>query len=194
MSDYHFFLPILSAVVIAVVRFLEIGAKRDTIPGRVREHWTLRVFMLVGLVMLAGSIAEFIVRGERLSWPFFVAGWICALGSFYIRRRAIAALGKFWSLHVEIRAEHQFVQSGPFRWMRHPTYFSMALELLAFGLMLKAVIMLLVIPFLYLPALLARLKIEEAALIEKFGDAYREYQRRTPAVFPCKLPPRHAKT
>src|SRR5262249_48704256 len=110
------------------------------------------------------------------------------LASFYLRRRAIAALGKFWSLHVEIRDTHQFVQSGPFRFMRHPTYFSMMLELLSVGLLLQAFYMLAFIPFLYFPVLLFRLKLEESALIEKFGDAYGDYQRRVPAIFPVRWP------
>ncbi|NDJ15643.1 MAG: hypothetical protein EBY17_31475, partial [Acidobacteriia bacterium] len=41
-------------------------------------------------------------------------------------------------LHVEIRETHQFVRTGPFRWMRHPTYFSMILELLSAAFILQA--------------------------------------------------------
>ena len=186
MFTPEFFLPVLSAIVIALARLFEVGTKRKTIAGPVREHWSLRLFVLVGMIMLVGSIAEFVVRAQRLSWGFFAAGWACALLSFYIRRKAIAALGKFWSLHVEIRDSHEFVQSGPFRFMRHPTYFSMVLELLSVGLLLKAFFMLAIIPFLFVPALLFRLKLEEAALIEKFGDAYRAYQRRVPALFPYR--------
>ena len=66
---------------------------------------------------------------------------------FRLRWAAIAALGKFWSLHVEMRENHEFVQSGPFRFMRHPTYFSMILETAALGLICSAWWMLAVIPF-----------------------------------------------
>ncbi len=184
MFTPSFFLPILSACLVTALRMLEIATKRNTIAGPVREKWSLRLFLLVGLIMFGGSIAEYLWEKQTLSWPFFAAGWACALLSFYIRRRAIAALGKFWSLHVEIRDTHQFVQAGPFRFVRHPTYFSMILELLAIGLLLHAVIMLLVIPVLFFPVLLWRIRMEEAALIEKFGGAYREYQKRVPAVVP----------
>ena len=115
-------------------------------------------------------------------------GWTCGLASFGIRRSAIAALGKFWSLHVEIRETHEFVRSGPFRWMRHPTYFSMMLELLALALILQAGWTALLVAVLFVPALLARVRLEEAALVEKFGEAYRAYQRSTPAVIPWKGP------
>jgi len=182
------YLPIISAVGIFVARVSEVGTKRDTIAGPVRENVTFLLFFFIGIFMLAGSILEYICRGWNISWPMFALGWVSAICSFAIRRRTIAALGKFWSLHVEIREEHQLVRSGPFRWMRHPVYFSMILELLAWGLLLNALVMLLIFPFLFVPALLMRVRLEEAALVEKFGEAYRQFQAETPAIFPYKLP------
>jgi protein-S-isoprenylcysteine O-methyltransferase Ste14 len=167
---------------------MELRTRRETVSGPVRERLTLRLFLLAGALMLVGSITEFFLRSNRLEWVTFVAGWACALASFSIRRRAIAALGKFWSLHVEIRENHEFVQSGPFRWMRHPTYFSMILELVSGALILNAFFTLAAIAVLYVPALLLRLSLEEKALVEKFGAAYQDYQRRTPALFPVKWP------
>jgi len=181
-------LPIASALIIFLARLAELATKRKTVAGPVKENLTFRLFMLAGVLMVAGSLTEFILGGQNISWPEFVAGWLCAFGSFFIRRRAIAALGKFWSLHVEIRESHEFVQSGPFRWMRHPTYFSMILELLAGGLILNAHYSLLIIPFIFFPALWLRLKLEETALIEKFGEAYHVYQKTTPAIFPYRWP------
>jgi len=178
--------PMASVVVIFTARLKELATKRDTIPGPIKEHWTLRLFVLAGLLMLASSLTEFLWRSERLRWPTFVAGWMCALVSFVIRWRAITALGKFWSLHVEIREDHQFVRSGPFRWVRHPTYLSMILELVTAPLILNAYYSLWVIPLLFLPVLWMRLRIEEAALVEKFGEEYRRYQQTTPAIIPYK--------
>ncbi len=134
MKSVGIVLPIASVVLIYLVRLVELGTRRDTISGPIRERLTLRLFMLAGTVMVAGSVVEFFVRQMSLNGWTFIAGWICALASLVIRRKAIAALGKFWSLHVEIRENHQFVRTGPFRWVRHPTYFSMILELLGLGL------------------------------------------------------------
>jgi protein-S-isoprenylcysteine O-methyltransferase Ste14 len=181
-------LPIASVLVIYLARMVELKTKRNTIPGPVKENLTLRLFMLAGTLMLVGSITEFLLRRSSLFWPTFLAGWACAVLSFGIRRRAIAALGKFWSLHVEIRENHQFVRAGPFRWIRHPTYFSMILELVCAGLILNAYISFTVAALIFIPALLMRLKLEETALVEKFGPTYEAYQRETPAIFPYKWP------
>jgi protein-S-isoprenylcysteine O-methyltransferase Ste14 len=44
------------------------------------------------------------------------------------------------------------------------------------------------VPFGLIPALILRLRLEEPALVEKFGDRYREYQRRVPMLIPYKWP------
>ena len=188
MHSIAVWLPIVSVVAVYVGRVMELRTRRDTVPGAIAETLTLRLFLLAGALMLTGSLVEYYRRGEGLRWWSFLTGWACAVASFVIRWRAIAALGKFWSLHVEIRADHQFVQSGPFRWMRHPTYFSMILELVLVGLILNVYYSLLAVSFLFVPTLLLRIKLEEALLVEKFGDTYRDYQKTTPALFPYKLP------
>jgi protein-S-isoprenylcysteine O-methyltransferase Ste14 len=181
-------LPIASVLVIYLARMVELKTKRNTIRGPVKENLTLRLFMLAGTLMLVGAIAEFLLRRSSLFWPTFIGGWVCAMLSFAIRRRAIAALGRFWSLHVEIRDSHEFVRSGPFRWVRHPTYFSMILELMSIGLILNSYISFLVAAAIFIPTLLMRLKLEETALVEKFGATYQTYRCETPAIFPYKWP------
>ena len=180
-------LPVVSVLAIYLGRMVELNTKRDILHGVVRENLTLRLFMLAGALMLMGSLIEFFVRKQSLYWPTFMLGWSFAMASFAIRRRAITALGRFWSLHVEIREEHQLVQTGPFRWVRHPTYLSMILELGAGGLILNAGFCLAAIWLVFTPILLWRIRLEEAALVEKFGEAYRSYQRSTPALFPYKV-------
>lgn len=180
-------LPILSVVLLVGLRLLELGTNRKTVAGPVKEQMTFWLFMFAGLFLFVFGITEFLVSGRGLYWPTYLIGVVCGIGSFSIRRRAISALGKFWSLHVEIRDNHQFVQSGPFRWMRHPTYFSMILELLAMAFMLNAIYSALVSFVFFVPTLLLRVRLEERALIEKFGDAYCTYQKSTPAIFPWKL-------
>ena len=178
----------VSVAGIYLARMAELRTKRNTVPGTVRETRTLGWFVAVGTLMLLGGWGEFLWRRPDWNPVTFVLGWACWFASFGIRRSAIAALGQFWSLHVEIRESHIFVRSGPFRWMRHPTYFSMILELLAAAFILQAPVTLAVAMLLFVPALLERLRLEESALVDKFGDAYRAYQHSTPAVIPWKGP------
>ena len=180
-------LPIASALVIYWARIREIRTIRDTVKGEVRENLTLRLFIAVGSLMLIGSIAEQLWFRPALSLPLFASGWAIALSSFWLRRRAIRELGKMWSLHVEIREQHQLVMSGPYRWVRHPAYTSMVLELASFGLLLQSRYTSALVAVLFIPTLILRIRIEEAALSEQVAG-YSEYQRNTPALLPYKLP------
>ncbi len=183
------YLPIVAVIIVYAVRIAEVKKKRQTIPGIVQETRTFNLFLIIGTVMTFGSVAEYrIFRFPNFSWIALVGGLVCAVLSFQIRWSAIAALGKFWSLHVEIREGHEFVQTGPFRMLRHPTYFSMILELLAVGLLCSAWLTLLLVPFALVPAIILRLRLEEPALVDKFGDKYREYQKRVPMLIPYKWP------
>ncbi|HKO48896.1 MAG TPA: isoprenylcysteine carboxylmethyltransferase family protein [Polyangiaceae bacterium] len=187
MDQLVLIVPISSALVIYWARIRELKTVRDTVKGEIRENLTLRLFIAVGSLMLVGSIAEQIWFRRPLSAPLLIAGWTLALCSFWLRRRAIRALGKMWSLHVEIRAQHQLVMSGPYRWMRHPAYSSMVLELASFSLLLQSIYSSILVALLFVPTLLLRIKIEETALREQVAG-YSEYQRCTPALLPYKIP------
>ena len=182
------FVPVAAATAVTVARMREIRVKRNTIAGKIRERWTLRIFIAVGTVTYLAALAEYFLMGGLPAWGFVAVGSLTALFSFWLRARAITALGRFWSLHVEIRENHEFVKTGPFRWVRHPVYLSMILELASICLILRAWTTLLIVPVIFIPALVARLSLEEAAMIEKFGERYREYRRTVPAIFPYKGP------
>lgn len=188
MTDLLHSIPVAAVALVWAERMREVATKRDTVPGQRRESWTFRLFVLCGLGMVAGGIAEYLRGGYAPNWPLFALGLAVSIASFVIRRKTIAALGKFWSLHVEMRENHEFVSSGPFRWMRHPVYFSMILELLGPALMLSAWWTLAIVAAVFIPTLCWRLRIEEAALLEQFGAAYQDYRQTTPMLLPTRIP------
>lgn len=84
---------------------------------------------------------------------------------------------------VMVRADHQLVTSGPYRWIRHPLYtFGFTLF---FGISLAAANGLLLIlgPLCFI-SLVLRTPIEEAILEERFGEQYRQYKARTGRYLP----------
>jgi protein-S-isoprenylcysteine O-methyltransferase Ste14 len=94
-------------------------------------------------------------------------------------------LGRHWRLDAGLNAEHELVQCGPYRLVRHPIYTSMFCMLLETGLVLATPLPLL------LPSLLVlvigteiRVRIEERLLAAQFGDQFLDYQRRVPAYIP----------
>lgn len=84
---------------------------------------------------------------------------------------------------VATRANATLVTHGPYRWVRHPLYVMGLIAYIGFALLAEnwfiAVSMLIGFALLVI-----RTEKEEARLIEKFGDTYREYMQRTGRFFP----------
>jgi protein-S-isoprenylcysteine O-methyltransferase Ste14 len=93
------------------------------------------------------------------------------------------ALGSNWSGTVTIKANHQLIRRGPYRFIRHPIYTGMLVALLATVVTQRMVSGLLgfaVVTFaLYWKALR-----EESFLSQEFGDAFVEHRRHTGMFLP----------
>ena len=81
------------------------------------------------------------------------------------------------------RENASLVMTGPYRWIRHPMYSFGGLLFLAFALLTSSwLIAVSGIVAFFMIAL--RTRLEEQRLIDKFGDRYRNYMRRTGRYFP----------
>ncbi len=98
----------------------------------------------------------------------------------------------YWTMHtlggnitdtVVTRREHFLVTGGPYRWVRHPFYLAAALFMIAIVLM-AANWFLLLTGGLVGVLLVLRTAKEEANLIARFGDGYRDLMKRTGRFFP----------
>jgi protein-S-isoprenylcysteine O-methyltransferase Ste14 len=165
-------------------RVLETFARRPKEAGPRQMMWSFYAFVLLHAVIFGGALVEFLWAGRTLVWPVSVAGLVLFGFSLWLRNAAIRALGRFWSLVVEIREKHQFVQDGPYRYVRHPAYAAIVLEVLCVPMVANAWWAMLFAALTYVPLLVWRLKVEEKALVEKFGEPYRQFQREVGALVP----------
>jgi protein-S-isoprenylcysteine O-methyltransferase Ste14 len=92
-------------------------------------------------------------------------------------------LGKNLTDTVVIRRDHTLVTSGPYHYVRHPFYVAFALGALGESLAMANWFLLLsgCLPMAFL---VARTRIEEENLIERFSDDYRRYMQTTGRFFP----------
>lgn len=112
----------------------------------------------------------------------------CGLGlivaGLVLRWIAIYQLGKMFTVNVAILRDHVLVQSGLYRIVRHPSYTGSLLSFLGLGFALanKLSVVLIFVPVL--AAFLYRIVVEERALEQRFGDAYRDYCRTSKRLIP----------
>ena len=92
--------------------------------GTKQDRRTLRVVWLVIVV----SVAVGIYVAEN--WPaaalphqrsFVVAGVVLFVVGLLLRWWAIITLGRFFTVDVTIEKDHELVERGPFRVVRHPS-------------------------------------------------------------------------
>jgi protein-S-isoprenylcysteine O-methyltransferase Ste14 len=93
-------------------------------------------------------------------------------------------LGTNFNTTLVVKADHELITSGPYRYVRHPMYTAF-IALFTGMFLLSANLLLGVLGGLALYALLVmRTPREEAQLAERFGQAYETYRSRTGALLP----------
>ena len=116
-------------------------------------------------------------------WSKLVSAILMVVG-LGIRWRAIVSLGKSFSSNVAIQEKQKLTSTGLFRFVRHPSYLGLLLVFLAVALHSDNWIGFAVALVPTTAALLYRIHVEEAALIEAFGQEYAAYCRHTKRLIP----------
>ena len=97
------------------------------------------------LLIYAGVVVYFIIAfsfagsgvGELPSSVFYLGIFIMVLG-IVIRQWAIAVLGRFFSRTVAVQEKQTVVETGPYRYVRHPSYTGALIFFVGFGLALQS--------------------------------------------------------
>jgi protein-S-isoprenylcysteine O-methyltransferase Ste14 len=95
-------------------------------------------------------------------------------------------LGAHWSGEITIKVDHKLIQSGPYRFIRHPIYTAMLGMFVGTTLLsgqLHALLGLAMVVFAYW----RKIRLEEANLRQAFGPAYDAYRRDTWVLIPGLL-------
>jgi protein-S-isoprenylcysteine O-methyltransferase Ste14 len=116
---------------------------------------------------------------EWTRWLGVGIGILCTLGIYWL----FSSIGSGITPTSATREEHKLVTSGPYRWVRHPLYSVGSSMFVAFGMMADNwfIAALGVLTFILMAI---RTPKEEANLIEKFGNEYREYMKHTGRFLP----------
>ncbi len=112
-------------------------------------------------------------------WLGVAIGLLCVVMIYWL----FSSIGSGISPTSATRKQHTLVTNGPYRWVRHPLYTVGSSLFIAFGMMADNwfIAALGVLAFI---AMASRTPKEEANLIEKFGDEYREYMKHTGRYLP----------
>jgi len=117
-------------------------------------------------------------------WEFAFIGIAIIILGIIIRLVAIKQLGRFFTVDVTIRKDHQLIETGLYRYLRHPSYTGSLLSFLGFGISLNNWLSFFIV---FLPPIFTfiyRINIEEKVLTAQFGKQYSDYISRTKRLIP----------
>jgi protein-S-isoprenylcysteine O-methyltransferase Ste14 len=155
-----------------------------------REGFWARAVEALFSLLLVALILHFCFRGGGLRGfafpaPLWVrwAGLALGITSVGLFAWTHVVLGRFWSTALQLRDEHRLITAGPYARIRHPMYTAILGWLTSLGLVAGSWAPLI---FAALSALNFMLRIppEEKMMLQRFGDEYRAYMKRTGRLLP----------
>jgi protein-S-isoprenylcysteine O-methyltransferase Ste14 len=160
---------------------------RESVHGRGRTGHDRFTRVLIattigGAIALAVNVSH--ARSLEIADPAREAGLAITWVGLAIRIWAIVTLGQAFRTTVEVDPGQAVISTGPYARIRHPSYAGLLLILAGFGFALgewRSLAICVLLPF---PALLLRIRVEEAELTRVLGDSYRRYQQHTKRLIP----------
>lgn len=136
----------------------------------------------LGLAVWLGSLGLAPLPGGETVW--LPLGLLLMVGGLLVRWRAVVTLGRYFKPTVTIHDDHRLVRTGVYRIVRHPSYTGLFFGYLGLGIALGSwlSVALAVVPNSII--LWLRIRVEERALLERFGAEYAEYRATTRALVP----------
>jgi protein-S-isoprenylcysteine O-methyltransferase len=169
----------LSELYLALTRQSHRASSRDR--GSLLVLWiviAVSIFLAVQMVWLVPGATV------RSPVPFYIFGFILFLFGLALRWFSIGWLGRHFTVNVAVSPEQKVVDSGPYRYIRHPSYTGALLAFVGFGCCLCNWLSILFLTVPIMAAFLWRIHVEEKALLEALGDNYADYMGRTSRLVP----------
>jgi protein-S-isoprenylcysteine O-methyltransferase Ste14 len=156
-------------------------------PEQKKDYGTLIMIWVVVIVSVAIAFTSPLFKIPLITGDQAVLtslGIILIVIGVTIRRYAITTLGKFFTMNVVIQEDHHLCRTGLYQHVRHPAYTGMIIAFFGIGIGVGNWLALFipVVPVTFV--LLHRIRLEERALIETFGEDYMNYKKNVKCLFP----------
>ena len=154
--------------------------------GRGSSDWTF--YVVVGSIVAAFVASDRLigVHATRIGGGYtpVTIGLVLLAAGVLFRLWAVVALGRLFTFRVAIQSRHRLVRTGPYRFVRHPSYSGVLLACVGIGVADANLLCLAVLLLLPLAGILVRIRLEERTLTEALGDDYRQYAAATARLVP----------
>lgn len=122
-------------------------------------------FVIVHILFFASLITEVLLRNQQklfFSYVLFAIFLLTQIGRIW----CITTLGRLWNTKIIISPQFDVIKKGPYKYMKHPNYLIVGIELLVIPLLFGAWYTAMVFPMLHVLLLNVRIPIEEEAVYD----------------------------
>lgn len=142
--------------------------------------WATIFVAVTAAVLVALFVNVPIVETNLLKY----VGLVLIVAGVIVRLAAIRTLGKFFTVNLAIDTEHRLIETGLYKYIRHPSYTGSLLSFLGLGLYLNNWFSLTVILVPIFSVFIYRIRIEEQLLLQQPALNYAGYIKRTKRLIP----------
>jgi len=131
------------------------------------------------------AITEYFLGQRALNYWVSALGFTIFITGIQLRTAAIKECADNWNIHITAKPVKKIITSGPYRFIRHPYYLAVILELAGFSLISNSYFTVAAGALVQVPLLLIRINREEKELQEKFPGIYLPYKKTVNALLPA---------
>lgn len=145
--------------------------------------WLLFALITIGYMLSFGAAITGIGRIECWNALFFIGVLLIVLG-LAVRITSIRILNQHFTYTVAKIENHELVERGLYKRIRHPGYLGQLIIFVGISTALSNWLSIVVMMVPVLAGYLYRMKIEEQFMANQIGEQYKEYQKRTKRLIP----------
>ena len=125
----------------------------------------LPIMTVMYIAMYIGSGWEYHYFSRQISLTWAMSFVLLFLAAKLLKLWAVSSLGNYWTMKVLIVPGSSVVVKGPYRWMKHPNYVAVLLEIAAIPLVARCYLTFAAVCIGFPAVLFFRIRAEEKALL-----------------------------
>lgn len=157
---------------------------RDTGEDQRTHAWSLGACLggLLAAVLVEQLTPELV--GENDQAAFLATGAALVVTGIALRVWSIRTLGRYFTYRVMTTQDQPVITSGPYRFVRHPSYSALLLSCLGAGVATANLVSMIVAVTIPAMGLTVRMRVEERTLGATLGEEYRAFAATRKRIIP----------
>lgn len=121
---------------------------------------------------------------QRWQLPLFVVGVLLIVLGSLLRRYCWRTLGEYFTGDVKAKPDQPVITTGPYRWVRHPSYTAGMIMFIGIGLALGSWFSFALLTIATIATYSYRVAVEERVLLDTIGEPYGSYMKERKRFIP----------